>query len=190
MCTKVYIWLFQGILGCSSRVCEGISPGGVSEPPALLLTIGAAVGPAVHCDATDDQQQHAQSPQFTTTVRSLCTLGEGAHLTHSCVTAPWTSSMCTVHYAQCEHCTHCCIHILCCAYMVCTSSCFMCAVFVSYDMCTCTIVHKWLCTFHTYDCAVHNAHILCRAGAAAASPGWMAGGPSGFHKLSCHLKPF
>ena len=79
MHTKVYInTAIPGYPG----MCQGISPGGVKEPPALALTIGAAVGPAVHCDASATKavhcdatdQQHAQSAQFPVTVRSQCTL--------------------------------------------------------------------------------------------------------------------
>ena len=148
---------------------------GQKQPPALPLTIGAAVGPAV---------PPAGSTRSVHDSQLLCTLSpprKCAHLTHSCAAAPpWTSS-CNVHSSQFWNCTHCGVHIA--HSLLCISLCYMCSVLSSY-LTICAHVYIWLCTLCTLC-----AHALCRAGAAAASPaGWLAGwwGLQAFTKLSCH----
>ena len=95
----IAIWVYRGVLVCTRDCCEGSirSPHwlvGQKQPPALPLTIGAAVGPAV---------PPAGSTRSVHDSQLLCTLSpprKCAHLTHSCAAAPpWTSS-CNVHSSQ------------------------------------------------------------------------------------------
>ena len=146
------IWLIAiGYSGVSSDVVpgytsQGISPVGVKEPPALALTIGAAVGPAVHCDASatkavhcdaTDDQQHAQSAQFPVTVRTTCMYPIIGYRNVHILVYLYPGKRGTVHNTQCEHCCAFSVHII--VLDVC------CIVFVSYYVqiynCTQIIVH-------------------------------------------------